>query len=376
MNNNPHCELYIHIPFCARKCSYCDFLSFPAAEETQRRYVSALTREIRSQATEEYKVRSVFLGGGTPSLLYPGAICAILDETKQMFGFLPDAEITIEANPGTLTAEKLAEYRRCGINRISLGCQSIFDDALRVLGRLHDAETFFRSLQLVKDAGFSNISVDLMSGIPLVTRGQWRETLECVAALGVPHISAYSLILEEGTPLFINQDNYAFPDEEALAEMYADTAEVLSRFGLFRYEISNYAKPGYESRHNLGYWTDVPYLGFGLGASSYRDGKRWRNTAELSRYLDAAGSGLPCREDVRQLTPEEMQAECMMLGLRLTEGVSLSDFARRFGRELTEVYAGPLRKHLRMGTLVLENGHLRIPAQYLFVSNQILSDFV
>ena len=422
MSQNQAIELYIHIPFCARKCSYCDFLSFPSGRDSQNRYLAALQKEIGAAVGKEYKVRSVFFGGGTPSLLAVGAVSDLMAAVRASYVLLPDAEVTIEANPCTVTAEKLAEYREAGINRISLGCQSLDNGILKTLGRLHTAETFFRSVELVKTAGFSNISVDLMSGLPDLTRALWRETLKTVAGLGVPHLSAYSLILEEGTPLFERQADFHFPDEEELAGMYEDTAEILAGYGLARYEISNYAKPGYESRHNLGYWTGVPYLGFGLGASScfpkqeevfsgrrernkHTDGPsempgrelsgehaesicgnqtaecdrkwvRYRNTEDFREYLNSSADSGKIQSDVQILTQEELYAEYMILGLRLVRGISCAGFRARFGRSVFDVFQVPLEKHLKAGTLVRESDRIRIPEKYLFVSNHILVDFM
>lgn len=377
MINKPECELYIHIPFCARKCSYCDFCSFPAGRPVQKAYVDALKKEIAAADGETYTVRSVFIGGGTPSLLCAEDIRDILSVVKKHFMIRANAEITIEANPCTVTSEKLSVYRESGINRISLGMQSIYDPLLKTLGRLHDAGTAWRVLEMIPAAGFTNISVDLMSGLPDLTPGMWRETLEAVAGRPfVRHISAYSLILEEGTRLYEKQDELQFPSEDDLVLMYEDTSEILQKYGFYRYEISNYAKPGYESIHNSGYWTGVPYFGFGLNASSFTGTQRYRNTDVFSDYLLHPADSDKIRDGHQLLSPEELASEFMILGLRMTDGISCTEFKERFGRSVSDLFGPALSRHLGQGTLVQEGDRIMIPDKYLFVSNQILADFI
>ncbi len=377
MNNKPESELYIHIPFCARKCSYCDFCSFPAGRPAQKAYADALKKEIAAADGGQYTVRSVFIGGGTPSLLCAGDIRDILSVVNDHFRMKKDAEITIEANPCTVTSEKLSIYLESGINRISLGAQSIFDPLLKLLGRLHDAQTFWHILEMVRSAGFQNINVDLMSGLPELSPEMWRETLYAAAEqTSVRHISAYSLTLEEGTPLYAQQNSLCFPSEDDLAQMYADTADVLAQYGFCRYEISNYAKKGYECVHNTGYWTGVPYYGFGLGASSFTGTARYRNTEDLSFYLENVSTPERLREEFYSLDRGELASEFMILGLRMTAGISCSEFTQRFGVPAADFFPKALHRHLKMGTLVQDGDRIRIPEQYLFVSNGILADFM
>ena len=380
-------ELYIHIPFCARKCTYCDFNSFPAGRAVQEKYTEALIKEIKrkSRLAENYKVRSVFIGGGTPSLIDARLIKDILDNVRRFYDVSDEAEITIESNPCTLDRTKLDSYLKAGINRISIGCQSTNDDNLKLLGRLHDFETFMRAYEAAVSAGFKNINADMIFGLPFQSADEWKEELKTVSSLNLSHISVYSLILEEGTPLFEKQEELTFPDEDELAEMYALSESILSERGFHRYEISNYSKEGYECIHNLGYWQGVQYLGFGISAASYFDDTRWTNTSDINKYLlneqaaDTFDSLAPVdkiEEDVRRLEDKDKYSEFIMLGLRLTKGISCAEFKDRFKKDIFSVFGAELNKHLSMHTLVLDGDILKIPEEYLFVSNSILVDFV
>ncbi len=398
-------EIYIHIPFCVRKCAYCDFLSFPAGKDTRERYVDALIREITEGLpgesadagekenllkVEDYHVVSIFFGGGTPSLLEGEASTRILQTLRNTFRVDEDAEITIECNPGTVDAKKLGDYRNAGINRLSFGLQSASNEELILLGRIHTYEEFLHSWQMAKEAGFTNISVDLMSGLPGQSAESWHQTLTKVLKLRPAHISAYSLIIEEGTPFYeryhaddeLRQDGgvpHLLPDEEAERAMYEDTAALLKENGLERYEISNYAIPGYESRHNTGYWIRREYVGFGLGASSLLGNRRLKNTDDLSFYLKMAESshikGLWERE-VQTLSREDEMSETMFLGLRLVRGVDKMCFAQRFGMSVEEAFPGVLEKMCRQGLMKEEEGYLRLTERGLDVANYVMSEFL
>lgn len=379
MNNG--IELYIHIPFCARKCEYCDFVSFPAGRSVQEKYVSALVSEAAAKSfmAGGRKVRSVFIGGGTPSLIDAGLISEITDKLRRYYDIEDGAEITIETNPCTLSREKLDSYLESGINRISIGCQSADDGNLKVLGRLHDFKTFMKAYETAVSCGFKNINVDMISALPFQTAEKWKKELETVAALDIQHISVYSLILEEGTPMYERRGEYEFPDEDEAAAIYGITNGVLLKKGFERYEISNYSKKGFECVHNTGYWTGVPYLGFGISASSYFNGRRWTNCNDIGRYMSAAGdpealSGIS--EEAEALSEDDMRSEFMILGLRLTEGISCAEFRRRFKKDIFEVFGEPLGRHLSGGTLVRNGDMIRIPEKYMFVSNSILVDFI
>lgn len=374
-NNRSMMEIYIHIPFCVRKCAYCDFLSFPADGDVQRRYKDALVQEIRgSQYAADGDVGSIFIGGGTPSVLPAYYIEEILSAIREKWTVLPDAEITIEANPGTVDREKLQVYKRAGISRISFGCQSAEDGELQLLGRIHSWKDFLESFALAREAGFSNINVDLMSALPGQSADSWEQTLRKVAELSPEHISAYSLIIEEGTPFFeiYGQGNKAslLPDEDEERLMYERTAQILETYGFHRYEISNYAKEGRECRHNTGYWTGVPYIGVGLGASSYSGSRRWKNTDNLAAYLK--GDHTP--QDVEELSLREQEAEFMILGLRMTAGVSGSEFRQRFGEDMEEICGDILNKYEQMGFMKRTTDRIAFTGSGISVSNVILAD--
>ena len=402
-------ELYLHIPFCVRKCAYCDFLSFPAEKEIQKQYVNCLIEEIRQfDLAEDYVVSTIFFGGGTPSVLEGSEIMRIMQAIRERFPDIrEDAEITIECNPGTLTEEKLQIYQKAGINRLSLGLQSADQEELKLLGRIHTYNQFKENFYLARRIGFANINVDLMSALPGQSEESWQETLRFVCDLEPEHISAYSLIVEEGTPLYDEygemcadlekygdyasmpkrlQTKYegckCLPDEETDRNMYHHTKTTLAKLGYERYEISNYARPGYACRHNIGYWTGVEYLGLGLGASSLVGGKRFQVTADLNRYLVftkeelAAGAQY---EEIHELSRQERMEEFMFLGLRLTGGVRTAEFERRFGVAMEAVYGEVIERLLKEGLLeasVQTDSHIRLTEYGLDVSTYALAEFL
>lgn len=368
-------ELYVHIPFCVRKCQYCDFLSGPSDEETKDRYIEALLKEIRAaEHTEDYEIVSVFIGGGTPSALKAEAIASIMRTLQEQFFFCEDAEVTIEANPGTVDLEKLTIYRNVGINRLSLGLQSTDAEELKLLGRIHSYEEFLKSYEWAREAGFSNINIDLMFAIPGQTGEAWRQHLYQVTELNPEHISAYSLIIEEGTPFA--EQNLDLPDEDTEYQMYEDTAEILERYGYRQYEISNYAKQGYMCRHNAGYWQRREYLGFGLGASSLYRGMRFSNTRRMQEYLKESRNPDQIRKDVTVLSRNERIEEFMFLGLRMTEGISEKKFEENFDVRLMDVYGDILQKYEETGFMEHIETKWRLTRKGIHVSNHILADFL
>lgn len=368
-------ELYVHIPFCVRKCQYCDFLSGPSDEETKDRYIEALLKEIRAaEHTEDYEIVSVFIGGGTPSALKAEAIASIMRTLQEQFFFCEDAEVTIEANPGTVDLEKLTIYRNVGINRLSLGLQSTDAEELKLLGRIHSYEEFLKSYEWAREAGFSNINIDLMFAIPGQTGEAWRQHLYQVAELNPEHISAYSLIIEEGTPFA--EQNLDLPDEDTEYQMYEDTAEILERYGYRQYEISNYAKQGYMCRHNAGYWQRLEYLGFGLGASSLYRGMRFSNTRRMQEYLKESRNPDQIRKDVTVLSRNERIEEFMFLGFRMTEGISEKKFEENFDVRLMDVYGDILQKYEETGFVEHIETKWRLTRKGIHVSNHILADFL
>ena len=381
--NQKELELYIHIPFCVKKCSYCDFLSAPATEQTKEAYMAALFAEIGGRA-KDYKdriVTSVFIGGGTPSLLSGDSIRQLMEHIREGFSLAPDAEITMEVNPGTVTTEKLTAFYAAGINRLSIGMQSAQEQELKILGRIHDFDGFCQVYREAVEAGFTNINVDVMSGLPGQTLASYKDTLEKVLRLEpMPqHISAYSLIVEEGTPFAAMADRgeLPLPEEDTERAMYEETIEVLAGYGFHRYEISNYALDGYECRHNVGYWIRRDYLGFGIGAASLIDNVRFQNGRDLNAYL---AHPLVCREEQQSLTTQEQMEETMFLGLRLIRGVSYPEFARCYGQTLEEVYGEVIARNVADGLLTVredETGRrLALTGRGLDVSNYVMAQFL
>lgn len=372
---NSPMEIYIHIPFCIRKCDYCDFLSGPSGPKEQADYVQALLREI--QAVEEGEGRSVssiFIGGGTPSVLDERLLGDILKEIRNRFKIEEDAEITIEVNPGTANIGKLQAYREMGINRLSIGLQSPEDRELKILGRIHNYGQFLETYQEARAVGFDNINIDLMSAIPDQTYEGWVKNLRTAAELEPDHISAYSLIVEEGTPFAARKLN--LPDEDTEYNMYEATAQILKEYGFEQYEISNYARKGRECRHNVGYWTRQDYLGFGLGASSLYGKERFANTADMKKYLENSRNPEKIREKEPSLTREDEMAEFMFLGLRMTKGISKADFQRCFGCTIESVYGEVLEKYESMELLLEKDGRIFLSREGIHVSNSIMAEFL
>lgn len=368
-------SLYLHIPFCAKKCLYCDFLSFPAESKVQESYVRALAGELAGEAEKygEYVVDSLFFGGGTPSILSPESIAFLLETVKKHYCLLPDAEITMEANPGTVNGDKLGIYRESGVNRLSLGLQSAEKEELLRLGRIHSYEIFLDGFAAVREAGFYNVNVDIMSALPGQTLLSCRRTLERVAALRPEHISAYSLIIEEGTYFWQHRQELELPGEDDEREMYEMAAVILGDKGYHRYEISNYALEGRECRHNTGYWERHEYAGFGIGAASLVDNVRWKNCGDIVLYC----AGKAGREEVHALSRQEQMEEFMFLGLRLMKGVSATRFAECFGVAVESIYGDPLRNMMEKGLLEeTGRGEIRLTGRGIDLSNVVMAEFL
>lgn len=383
-------SVYIHIPFCIRKCLYCDFLSAPATDEMRARYLKCLSSEIERESHKycAYKVRTVFVGGGTPSLLSGNEMKQLFECVKLNYDVAEDAEITAEVNPGTVDLRKLEEYYEAGINRLSIGLQSADNKELQCLGRIHSYEEFLQTYENAVKTGFNNINIDLMSAIPGQTVESYQKTLKAVLSLNPSptHISAYSLILEEGTPFGDNPPE--LPDEETDREMYKITDEMLKDSGYHRYEISNYAKEGYECIHNKVYWKRGDYVGFGIGAASLVDNVRFHNIADIEEYMgqlekckEISLSELHLKEDIQSLSVEEQMEEYMFLGLRLTEGISEKDFFETFQKSIHEVYPGLIAKLKKQGLIICEpedeNGNrIKLSDFGLDVSNVVMAEFL
>lgn len=402
MKINNTISVYVHIPFCIKKCGYCDFLSYPlgglseqypscqtaGGEGVPDIYFRRLLGEIQEESSRyaERVVSSIFIGGGTPSLLSGRQIIALMDILHKSFKIDPDAEITIEANPGTLEKEKITNYRNAGINRMSLGLQSSYDSELQCLGRIHKYEDFLRSFDLAKEGGFQNINVDLMSGLPGQTLDHWEQTLRKVSELEPEHVSAYGLIIEEGTPFYEKYGTEsaagtaALPSEEEERDMYHMTSTVLSEYGYQQYEISNYARKGYACRHNIGYWIRENYVGFGLGASSMVDNVRWKNTSVMKEYIEGTAtdnnlSGQDVKREITVLSIQEQMEEYMFLGLRMNRGVSEEEFFDSFGKPMKKIYGSWIDKMVNE-KLLSRSGRICLTKKGRDLANYVMAGFL
>ncbi len=420
-------SIYIHIPFCKKKCLYCDFLSAPACGQERESYVKALLREISFMAenASEYEVISVFFGGGTPSLLNKSQIERIMSAIRKGYCLAQDCEITLECNPATADYDKLAFFKACGINRLSIGLQSANDKELKELGRIHNYRQFLATYEAARKAGFTNINIDIMSALPGQTFESYTDTLQKVISLNPEHISAYSLIIEEGTPFYdrygenreasiISKANevaqsidYApmypsLPDEDTERKMYHVTKTILEKEGYLRYEVSNYAKKGLECRHNLTYWTGVDYLGFGIGAASYFQGYRFKNGGNIQKYeelfsnnrsvMQQSAGRKECQgmqsnvseqmifhnfhEEIQCLSVEEQMEEFMFLGLRLNRGISMAEFERRFERSVESVYGSVIERFTKEKLLLNREGRICLSQKGMDVANYVMAEFL
>lgn len=376
---NKDLMLYVHIPFCVRKCAYCDFLSFAVTEDTKARYLAALHREIErvSEEYREWMISSIFIGGGTPSLLSGEEVKELMKKLKDHFTLQADAEITLECNPGTLTTEKAQAYKIAGINRISFGLQSADNEELKLLGRIHTYEEFLASYQLAREVGFTNINIDLMEGLPGQTKDNFLCTLEKVIALQPEHISMYSLIVEPGTTFYEKYGEAApfegeLPEEEEERLTYYAARECMEAAGFRQYEISNFAKTQFACRHNVGYWERKDYLGLGLGAASLIEQKRFKNTTSIVDYMD----GNCDYEEVQALSKAEQMEEYMFLGLRKTEGVSIEKFSSLYHVRMQDVYGTWIMRMHEEALLRTEGDRISLTNRGMDVSNYVLQGFL
>ncbi|MBM3779722.1 MAG: radical SAM family heme chaperone HemW [Acidimicrobiia bacterium] len=369
--------LYLHVPFCTSICNYCNFNRGLFDQEVKGRYVDALAEEIRV-AGDGSPADTIFFGGGTPSLLDPPEVARLIARCRSGFDVPLDAEVTLEANPETLTLERLTGFREAGVTRLSVGVQSLQDGELHRLGRLHSAAKAREALAAARRAGFGNVSLDLMMWLPKQTVADWMTSVDEAAALGPDHLSLYLLELYPNAPL---RDEMArrqwslAPDDDA-AEMYLMALERLDRAGYRQYEISNVARPGCEARHNLKYWSDGEWLGFGCGAHSTRRGVRWKNRSATEEYIAAVRGGGPLRTEERHLTAEERLEEALFTGLRLTAGVDRTAFALRYGVDPWERYGEALEPFVDQGLLVHGEGHVRLTREGMLLSHEIMVVFI
>lgn len=370
--------IYVHIPFCIRKCLYCDFYSMAANEDVKSCYVEALIRQIEAESrlySDDFQVVSVFFGGGTPSILNPEYIRRILMAIRDGFVMSNDCEITIECNPGTVNLQAFKAYKAMGINRISMGLQSVNDNELQAVGRIHTFRDFMQAYENAMKAGIDNINVDIMSTLPGQTIESYRKTLKTICALRPSHISSYSLILEEGTPLYdmVERGEVVVPSEDVDRELYAITGEELARAGYERYEISNYARDGKICRHNTNYWRRVSYLGIGAGASSLLKNVRYDIEKNIEKYI---ANPLDCYINRETLSVNDEMSEYMFLGLRMMEGVNADAFRMCFGRQLQNVWGNVIDRYVASGHLQWKGNNLSLTPKGIDVSNYIFSDFV
>ena len=373
-----HLEIYIHIPFCVKKCDYCDFLSAPADLETKEKYVEALINEIKLNKNKmsEYVVDTVFIGGGTPSLLEENQISKIMSVLRDNCNMSENPEITIECNPGTITESKLLEYKKSGINRISFGLQSANDEELKSIGRIHNYAGFLESYNLARKCGFDNINVDLMLGIPNQKIEDLKDSLEKIVNLKPKHISVYSLIVEEETPIekMINSGKLKLPEEEEERNEYHYTKNYLELNGYKHYEISNFAIDSYESKHNTNCWKQKSYIGFGIAAHSYMNGVRYSNTTDLKQYLIKSSKEIKTIHEKQN--KEDMQKEYMMLGLRMLDGVKISEFKAKFGENPIFLFRKELEKLVNEELIEIDLDNIKLTNKGLDLANLVWEEFV
>lgn len=373
-SSQPPIGLYVHVPFCASKCAYCDFASYAGREADIPRYVEAVVREIvrRGEETGHPRADTVYLGGGTPSLLDELQVTRVLDALHRAFPIAEDAEITCECNPGTLSRAFAQALHNAGVNRLSMGVQARQTRLLGLLGRIHDWEQVIASVEIARQAGFENINLDLMFGLPSQTAADVRETLEAAIVLSPTHLSCYSLMVEEGTPICrdVNAGKLTLPDQEVDREMYELARQTLAEHGFRQYEISNFAREGYACRHNIGCWTRVPYLGFGCAAHSFFKQCRTMNPSQIDAYL--AGD----KPKAERISEEEARFESLMLGLRMTEGVKDEGFTRMHGMSIREAFGAKLDKPITDGLLEWEKGALRLTRLGMDLQDSVLLDLM
>lgn len=382
--------LYIHIPFCKQKCSYCDFCSYAEKQDLISKYIKCLLQEIKEVGINNradfengkddlFSIKTIYIGGGTPSLIESKYIVQIMEEIKSNFELDENAEITIEVNPGTVTLEKLEDYNKAGINRLSIGLQSTHEHLLKEIGRIHTYLDFLDTYRFAREAGFENINVDLMIGLPNQTLAEVQDSIEEIVSMEPEHISVYSLILEESTPLFKKvEEGLELPDEELERKMYWTVKQTLEANGYNHYEISNFAKQNYESKHNLDCWSQKEYIGFGVAAHSYTNGIRYSNIENLEQYIknyeeDKTEENLIFHE---KQDMEAMQKEYMLLGLRKIDGVSIQDFKIKFVANPVFLYHDKLEKLVNEDLIEIDGDQIKLTNKGLDLANIVWEEFV
>lgn len=372
-------SLYIHIPFCAQKCLYCDFPSFARKDHLRKAYIEALNKEIISlrEKHNNLEINTIFIGGGTPSVLEADELECLLKEVAKL-NMAKDIEYSMECNPGNLTEEKLEVMKKYGVNRISMGLQAKQDNLLKGLGRIHNYKTFKENFLLAKKVGFNNINVDLMFGLPNQRLNEWEETLREIISLEPAHISAYSLIIEEGTAFYnlYENDKLKLPTEEEERKMYHLAKKILEENGFNQYEISNYAKQGKECRHNLAYWNMDNWIGVGSAAASYINGKRIKNISSVEEYINSINEKGEAVEEIINNSKNDNMEEFMFMGLRKINGIDENEFKNRFSMNINDVYGEILNKYIDEGLLIRESGRIFLSEKGIEISNIIMADFL
>ena len=372
-------SLYIHIPFCAQKCLYCDFPSFARKDHLRKAYIEALNKEIINlrEKHNNLEINTIFIGGGTPSVLESNELECLLKEIAKL-NMAKDIEYSMECNPGNLTEEKLEVMKKYGVNRISMGLQAKQDNLLKGLGRIHNYKTFKENFLLAKKVGFNNINVDLMFGLPNQRLNEWEETLREIISLEPAHISAYSLIIEEGTAFYnlYENDKLKLPTEEEERKMYHLAKKILEENGFNQYEISNYAKEGKECRHNLAYWNMDNWIGVGSAAASYINGKRIKNISSVEGYINSINEKREAVEEIINNSKNDNMEEFMFMGLRKINGIDENEFKKRFSMNINDVYGEILNKYIDEGLLIRDSGRIFLSEKGIEISNIIMADFL
>ncbi|WP_368235404.1 radical SAM family heme chaperone HemW [Clostridium perfringens] len=372
-------SLYVHIPFCAQKCLYCDFPSFARKDHLRKAYIEALNKEIISlrEKHNNLEINTIFIGGGTPSVLEANELECLLKEVAKL-NMAKEVEYSMECNPGNLTEEKLEVMKKYGVNRISMGLQAKQDNLLKGLGRIHNYKTFKENFLLAKKVGFNNINVDLMFGLPNQSLNEWEETLREIISLEPAHISAYSLIIEEGTAFYnlYENDKLKLPTEEEERKMYHLAKKILEENGFNQYEISNYAKEGKECRHNLAYWNMDNWIGVGSAAASYINGKRIKNISNVEEYINSIKDKGEAVEEIINNSKNDNMEEFMFMGLRKINGIDENEFKNRFSMNINDVYGEILNKYIGEGLLIRESGRIFLSEKGIEISNVIMADFL
>lgn len=379
--------IYVHIPFCKQKCNYCDFISYCDKNDLVEKYIEALKQEIKNNIEDvsKYEISTIYIGGGTPSYIESKYIGEILETIKQKYNISKNAEITIEVNPGTATKEKLKNYVEAGINRVSLGLQSCNNNLLKMIGRIHTYEEFLNTYKLAREVGFKNINVDLIIGLPNQTLDDVKKSLEEIIKLKPEHISVYSLIVEEGTPIEkkIEKGELKLPDEELERKEYWEVKSTLESSGYKHYEISNFAKEGYESKHNVNCWEQKEYLGFGVAAHSYINRIRYSNTENIEKYINQEVRSEKCKVGSESLytvhevqNEEDQKKEYMLLGLRKIDGVKISSFKNKFGCNPIMEFKNELNKLVQEKLIEIDLDQIKLTPKGIDLANIVWEEFI